>query len=574
MQNFRQRFLYTLWPWYTAGFVALLGTTYISLAVPKLAKDIVNAIEVKNFDQPMIQNLALVIIVLGFIQILIRSLSRIFLFWPGRQIEMVLKNHLFEHLIRLPETFFERFGMGDLISRVANDVGHIRVMYAFGVLQLLNLILLALFAVSQMLQVHLWLTVTTLSPLLLMLIITRYIMPKMHEFYKINQEVVGRLTNKITEAYVNVHVIKTNAAEPAFLKQVEVENQVAYDINIKLVILRMIVWPLLSSMHNISILVVLFYGGYLVIHELISVGDILAFNLYVALLAFPLTAIGIIIGLYQRAKIAFLRVGEIDTAKIETSNSATPTQSSPYLLELKDLNFGYDKDGLVLNNINFHIQPGQRLGLCGPVGCGKSTLFNLITRIRNPAPGTILFNSKDVLSYEPDDLRRQIAYVEQSARLLSMDIKENLLLGLDKNISFTKIEAATRAAQIYDEIIKFPKQWDTQIGERGLRLSGGQKQRLALARFFLREPKLLILDDVLSAVDHSTEAKLIDYIFSTPCAALIASHRLSALECCDQVLMISEHGKIIAQGPLRELRQKHPDLFDFETEQVRAEGLT
>ncbi len=564
MKSFHRRFVFHLWPWYLAGFVALIGTTYITLEIPNLAKKIVNAVDSRNFDQANLKHLALVIIVLGVAQIFIRSLSRVFIFWPGRQLEMNLKNFLFGRLMRLPESFYSQYAMGDLISRIANDVGHIRVFYAFGLLQFLNLGLLLVFAISMMLKIHVMLTIVVLAPLLLMLVVSKVIMPKMHELYNINQAVVGNLTNRITEAYVNVHVIKANAAEQTFLDSAEVENRAVYDINIKLLKLRMFFWPLLGSTHNLSILAVMFYGGYLVIHKQISVGDILALNLYVTLLAFPLTAIGIVLGIWPRAKSSIKRIGVIDEAVEEASFVPNaPTQTSGPVLRVHNLSFCHGEHR-VLQNLSFEIREGERIGIFGPVGSGKSTLFNLIARIHEPPKGTIFVCGQDVLEIPPEELRNKVGFVEQSAQLLSMTIRENMELGLGRAVSDDEAKAALVGAQIYDEIMSFPAQWHTQIGEKGVRLSGGQKQRLALARFFLRQPKLLILDDILSAVDHSTETSLINHIFSTKSAALIASHRVSALKECDKVIILSSDGEILACDRFATIQKMKPHLLPQE----------
>ncbi|RYZ60042.1 MAG: ABC transporter ATP-binding protein [Proteobacteria bacterium] len=580
LRRFSKLFVLELWPWYLGGALCLAVTNIISLEIPQLAKALVNhlheGVKASAVDASRLEYLALAIIGLGLAQIFVRSSSRILIFWPGRKLEASSKSYIFRRVMRLPQIFFDRYGMGDLISRFANDIGQLRIFFAFGVLQILNLIFISVFTLYQMLQVHRLLTLSSLVPIIIMLVITRIIMPRMQAFTRKNQEAVGLLTNRVTETFTNIHVIQTNASERSFQKLIAEENEKVYATDMKVLLLRTLFFPLMTALTGLSQLIVLFYGGILVTSGKISIGDILAFNIYLSYLAFPLTSIGIIISVYQRSKTALERIDPFFTQTLESQEHAggdrpLPTAVKPMQLLIQDLHFHYpSSEHQVFTGIRLELPKGEMLGVCGAVGSGKSTLFHLLTRLYNPPRGTIFFEGQDILDLDPQDLRESISYALQKVHLFSASIRDNLAFGMKRIPSDEELTQATRAAQVYNEIESFPEKWNTEIGEKGLRLSGGQKQRLALARLFLRKPQILLLDDVLSAVDNLTEARLIQEFRKLNCTMIINSHRSSVLELCDRVLYLKE-GRIFDQGPFKDLILRHPELQEEIHEQATPE---
>ncbi len=562
-KTYALRFAKPLWPWYACGFVLLAVVNLINLQIPQLAKHIINDMTA-HADLSGAPGLALSIVALGALMIIIRSLSRIVVFWPGRKIETETKDYLFQRVLRLTEQFYQKHGMGDLISRLANDVGQLRAFFAFGILQILNVIFLTVFTVYKMTTVHPTLTLYALLPLVIMFVVTRFAMPKMQEYSRANQKAVGALTNHVTESFVNVHVIQANAAKNAFESRVEKDNELVYRTNIQMVVQRTLVFPLMTMLAGGSQLVVLLYGGREVIAGRLTIGDILAFNVYIGLLMFPLGAMGMILALYQRGKTSLERIGEIDSARVEGPSplaSKAPKLAEPPLLEVRNLTFAFDgkSERHVLAHVDLRVEAGKRIGLFGPVGCGKSTLFNLITRLYDPPPGTVFLDGQDVLALDPKEIRRRVGYALQSVHLFSASVKDNLAFGVDPPPSDTELAAAATGAQILPEIMALSDGWNTEIGEKGLRLSGGQKQRLALARLFLRKTPLLLLDDVLSAVDHSTEKRLLDHIYKSTSGLIISSHRGSALKRCEEILVLDQ-GKVVDRGTFAELAKRRPEI--------------
>lgn len=546
-----------LWRWYVAAILALTATTMITLEVPRLAKSIVNELNEGQFIGA--REAAFLIIGLGIAQLLIRALSRILFFWPGRRIEESLKNNIFGDLIRLPMRKFLEYSKGDLISRLSNDVGQIRVFFAFGLLQVANFVLLLSFIISEMFSIHPTLAVAALAPLSLMVLISRLVLPKMHQFSREAQRSIGELTQKITEGLVNVHVVKANACEKVFANRSEVENQKVYLSNMKLIYVRTLMFPSMYLISGLSQVSLILYGGYEALQGSITVGDILAFDLYLGLLTFPLTAVGMILAMLQKAETAGERVMEL--GKIENEKRLTTSgesrgfpEETAFRVDVKNLEFSYsdEPDGFALKNISLTISERKRVGIYGRVGAGKTTLFNLLTRLYEPPESSIFVNGVDVLKIDKQKLRNMIGLGLQANHLFSATIRENLMLGVpDSRASL--VELAAKSAAVWDDIHRFPHRWDTEIGEKGVRLSGGQKQRICLARLLLRNYKLLVLDDVLSAVDQVTEQHILNALFSRPTPILIASNRESVLERCDEVIIL-EKGSVTLRGTFSETK--------------------
>lgn len=559
IQNIARRFAVPLWRWYGAGLLSLLITTWITVSIPRFSKMVVNGL-LESLEHNVIFQLVLLIIGLGLLQIVIRSLSRLLLFWPGRKVESELKNFYFDHFLDLPLLFFQKHSLGDLISRLANDVTQIRDCFAFAVLQVVNLVFLFSFSVYSMYRVDPSLTYATLAPLVCIIFVARISAPYVHKYSKLGQIKVAELTNRLTEAFLHVDIIQANDAVQSFVDRAAVTVDEVYKANIKLVFVRMVMFPLATLFTGFSYLVVLYYGGQAVLNGKLSIGDILAFNIYIAMLSFPLTALGFIIALVQRARSSCERLVELEGYEKEKT-FANPTASGESLLSVRNLSFSFQEPSpKVLQKVSFELPTGFKLGVTGPIGSGKTTLLSLITRLYDAPEGTIFFKGKDILSISPQKLREEVGLCLQNAYFFSASLRENLSVGLKNVPSDEELKQSTRRAQIYEEILSFDQKWETMVGEHGVRLSGGQRQRMALARLFLRKQELLLLDDVTAAVDQSTEIRLLREIQSLRSTLILVSHRPAALRICDEVIVLDQ-GHLLGRGSYDDLVKAHPKVF-------------
>jgi ATP-binding cassette subfamily B multidrug efflux pump len=539
------------WRFYMAGTVALIFTNIIVLEIPLLAKRIIDGMAAKQtLEQFTLVSLG--IIGLGFTQVIIRSLSRILIFWPGRTLEASLKSDVFLSLLRAPIGRLLDFSTGDLTSRLNNDVTQLRIFFAFGALQVLNVIFISIFTVTKMASLDPTLTVLSISPMMVMLVLTKAVMPKLYVSMRENTEALGRLTGKVSEAFSQVHTIQTMNASSAITSRLEPDNTAIFQSNLRTIWLRTLTWPIMTVLIGVSQFAILTWGGKQIIAGSLTVGDIMAFNIYIGMLTFPFASLGIIMNVYQRAKPASERIESVKDIPPETSNIETGTKltqkTTEDLLQVRNISFKWPNGRVALNDVSFTIKAQERIGIYGSIGSGKSTLFNIITKLYEPTSGQIFLRGIDTARLSPAVVRDKIAYAQQHPLLLSESIRSNLLLGCeDSDISMDRLTETAVRADILADIQKFPETWDTPIGERGIKLSGGQKQRLSLARVLLRPAEIIILDDVLSAVDHETEHRLIKSLLATKSALIIASHRVSILEPCDKILVF-DAGRIIAEG--------------------------
>lgn len=551
------------WRWYLGGTIALIITNIIVLEIPQLAKQVINALA-GGLPLESFTMISLVIILLGISQVLIRTASRILIFWPGRTLEAAVKDDVFSHILRVPASLLSTFSIGDLTSRLNNDVTQLRIFFAFGALQVLNVIFISLFTVSKMVSIDPILTALAISPMIMMLLLTKIMMPKLYTSMRESTEAMGRLTGKISEAFSQVHVIQTMNATETMMTRVAPDNDAIFDANIKTVWLRTLIWPVMTILVGLSQFATLSWGGKQIIAGTLTVGDIMAFNIYIGMLTFPFASLGIILNVYQRAKPASERIESI-TALTKESDLARPASirdpntflsdtAETALLSVNHLSFRWPDGRKALDDLSFNVSRGERIGLYGAIGSGKSTLFNVLTRLQQYDSGNIYLRGKNILDMTPHEVREMIAYGLQQPLLFSESVRSNLCLGLDESkVDLAALETATKRAQVYDDIMRLPQQWDTLIGEKGIKLSGGQKQRLALARLLMRPADLIILDDVLSAVDHDTEHRLIESLLDTKAALMIASHRVSILEPCDRIFVLKD-GCIIASGKYRDVK--------------------
>lgn len=561
---------------YAAGLFFLLATTVLTVAIPAFVELAVDAIDHDYANLPATVDghdhdpgdavvFAWAIIAAGLGVMVVRTLSRVLFFNPGRVIEYRLKSDLFRHLTEMPRHYFDHMRPGEVVSRGTNDAQAVRGFIGFGSLQVFNVALTLLLTIGKMVLTDWRLTLWVLIPLLLAALVLRRAIREMFKLVRETQEVLGKISSRALELYGGAPVIQSLNATAMATERFEEENRALLRVGQRLAFVIAWLLPIVDVVGNLCLVLLLFVGGGMVIDNTLTPGELAAFAVLIRLVAGGLNSLGWVVNALQRGWISLTRVYEVLDAPARTSDDGSAPMPPPpsaddrgHTLEVKDLTFRHptapgepapDAPPAV-SAISFTARPGETIGIFGATGAGKTTLLDLLARVHEPPPGTVFVDGVDVRSLELRAFRDAIAYVPQEAWLFSQTLRENVALAHGpEERDDARVEDAVAAAALSDDLGALPEGLETRVGERGVMLSGGQRQRTALARAFYKDFEILLLDDVLSAVDHATEKRLIDEIYRRRKGAttLIVSHRVSALKHADQILVLDD-GRVVARG--------------------------
>jgi ATP-binding cassette subfamily B protein len=488
----------------------------------------------------------------------VRVLSRTVVFNAGRIVEYDLRRALEAHLMRLGPSFYRRMSTGEIMSRVTNDLVQVRLLLGFGVLNLINTAFALVSALAVTIPISMKLTLAALSPLPLLSIMSRYLS---HGFYtrtRDNQAALGQMSARVLTSMAGVRVIRSFSLEEAEIAAFERTNRAYLERSLSLARLRGSLGPIMQVTIAIGIMVVFWYGGTLLLEGELDAGGFLTFNRALGRLTWPLLSLGFVLGLVQRGRAAYDRLAEVYRAEPDIVDGPEPAPATVAgRLEVRHLSFSHGSRE-VLKDVSLLLEPGRSLAIVGRTGSGKSTLAVLLARLQPTPPNTVFLDGQDVCALPLTAVRSAIGYAQQSAFLFSTTVARNIGFVLDDPDSpeaRARIEAAAREAGVYDEIARLPDGFDTVVGERGVQLSGGQKQRVALAMAFISDPRILILDDPLSAVDARTERGILEAIDRQRAerSVLLVTHRVAAASRCDRIVVLDE-GRIVEAGTHAELR--------------------
>lgn len=555
---------------YAGGAVFLLATNAFALLIPWFMKLAVEGVQHPASARFSSAACALIIAMLAAGHCITRIFSRTLTLNAARIIEYRIRHDLFQRLLLLDIPFFTASRTGDILSRFANDLTNVRMLTGFGIMSATNALILYLAALFLMLRIHPWLTLYAVVPFPLMVLVVKTVSSRMFQKSMEAQEELARLTSLAEESVSAVRLIRSYCREEQF-REIFAENAGRYlRQNLGLARLRGLVIPVMAAATGAGTLVVLFYGGRLVIGGVITLGDFVAFSGYLAMLVWPTAMLGYIMTLAQRGAASMSRLDDILAAMptVADATDATPLEKIGRGIELRGVSFWHG-DTPILRNISCSIGAGERIGIAGAVGSGKTTLLRLLPRLLGVADGMIMIDGRDINHITLSSLRRRIGYVPQEAFLFSRSIRENIAYGSD--IDDLDLTIAIRRSGFGADLEKFHEGVETLVGEKGVALSGGQKQRLSIARALLAEPDILLLDDPLSAVDAGLEDEILGELGSL-CknrTVLIASHRFSAFRDCHRVLVLQE-GRIVEQGTPIELLARNGLYADMYRRQQLA----
>ncbi len=557
MLEFIKRYTLKYWPYYLSGLVALIITNYIATVIPL---KIQLAIDLLVQKQPFmgIKQTLISIIGLAIILAISRTLSRVLIFIPGRKVEYDLRNDLFEHLLSLSASYYRSEKVGDLMSRMINDLQSLRATAALGYLHIINTIMIYTIVIIQMMRINPSLTFWIVIPIPLMMLFIGTFVKHMYKSIAACQKELGEITNFFIEMLSNIKIIKTAVAENAIISQFHERNQSYYEKNIRLAKIRSGMFPFIGIIGSIGHLILLLVGGKLIIEGSLTIGQFVALGSYIALLAWPTASLAWIINIIQRGKVSWERIYAILNTESDFVGATLISTDQTPVVSLSNLSFSYDKTTTPsIQNLSLRIQPGQIIGFFGPSGSGKSTIARILAGLEHPDPKMMLINDTCIQDCDIDSYRQHVSYVSQQAFLFSASVLENITFHPTVD-TLENVKSVTQSACLDKDIQRFQDTYKTPVGEKGVILSGGQKSRLALARAFYKNNRILILDDVLSAVDHDTEQLMIANILKRKQAqqtVVLISHRISALTDCDTIYVLNE-GKLIDEGTHEELTAK------------------
>ncbi len=555
-------------------FITVIARIF-SLIAPRLIGKSMNAVEdfLKNKENLDIENLqktlliyVSIIIATAFVSGFFTFLMRQAIINVSRFIEFDLKNEIFIQYQKLSQTFYKVNRTGDLMNRISEDVGKVRMYFGPAIMYSINIITLFIIVIAYMVSIAPKLTLYTLIPLPILSFLIYKLNKAIHYRSTIVQEMLSKLSSFTQEMFTGITVIKSyNLPEKIESKFDLISNQ-SKNKNMNLVKLQAWFFPLMLLLIGASNLIVIYIGGTQYMKNEIKIGVLAEFIIYVNMLTWPVTVVGWLTSIVQQAEASQKRINKFLKEKTEIKDGINNQKIKFESLEFKSVGLKYPDTRIeALKNISFKVNKGETIGIIGPVGSGKTSIFELIIRLYEPSGGKILINNKSLSSFKLKNLRKIISYVPQNAFLFSDTIGDNIKFG-KPDAEIIEIIEASKSASIFQEIKKLNLSFDTMLGERGINLSGGQIQRISIARGLLKNPEMILLDDCLSAVDTDTEENILNNLESKfgEKTKLIISHRVSSVKTADKILVI-KNGSIIEEGnheELMKLNKYYKELYD------------
>jgi ATP-binding cassette subfamily B multidrug efflux pump len=533
------------------GLFFLLLVDGLQLLIPQVIKRAVDALTLGSATLGMLGLCALAIIGIALLMGAFRYVWRYLIFGNSRRVERDLRNRLYRHLQTLSPDYFQRTKTGDIMAKAINDINAIRMATGMGLVALTDGTVLGVAAIGFMISIDLKLTLISLIPAPIVVILTRSLTRRMSQAFETVQAIFSDLTEKAREAFAGIRVIKAYHREAWTDERLEREGSRYVAENMRLARIQGLFFPMLAIFANAGLAIVIGLGGRLTILGQITTGDFVAFTAYLNLLTWPMMAMGWVTNLVQRGAVSMRRINEIldEVPEIMDAPDAQPLNHVEGGLSVRGFTFGYETTRApVLNDLTVRIDPGQSVAIVGRVGSGKSTLLKALPRMIKVAPETIYLDGVDITRIPLSTLRQSMAFVTQEVFVFSDTIRNNIVFGRE---GFTEqwLRRVVEASGLDEEISGFEKGLDTKIGEKGIELSGGQRQRLTIARALMANPPILIMDDPLSMVDTLTEDRILNHVIELrrQKTNILVSHRVKTLSRVDRIFVL-EGGRVVEEG--------------------------
>lgn len=511
----------------------------------------------------------ILVLILAFIMGIFMYFTRQTIIVMSRLIEYDMRKMIFAHYQVLDLGFYRKNNTGDLMARITEDVNKVRTYLGPAVLYGINLFFLVSFVMYSMFSVNVKLSIYTLLPLPILSISIYYVSNIINRKSSIIQKQLAFLNSLAQEVYSGIRVVKSYVQEKPMGDYFLSESNNFRDKSLSLAKVNALFYPLMVLLIGTSTILTVFAGGIQVMAGTITPGNIAEFVIYVNMLTWPVTSIGWIASIIQQAEASMERIDEFLKTSPEVENIGSLSLQDIKAIEFKNVTFTYPDTGITaLESLSFKVSAGEKLGIVGKTASGKTTIMDLLVRMFEPTSGSIRINGKDIREYKLNELREKIGYVPQDVFLFSDTIEDNISFGVKKedNNGIDRIIDFAKYASVHDDIIEFPGEYETYVGERGVTLSGGQKQRISIARALIKKPEIVLFDDSLSAVDTKTEQEIISFLEDSLSqkTTIMVTHRLNILSEFDRVIVM-EQGKIIEQGSHEDLIKKdgvYAQIFD------------
>ncbi|MCK6549917.1 ABC transporter ATP-binding protein/permease [Myxococcota bacterium] len=540
--------------------------------MPRILRNATDAIVAR--DGTALFDAALTLVLVAVVGATVRIFSRILIFNSGRKVEFDMRNELFEQLEKLPPSFYGKMPLAQVMSRLVNDLTQVRLLLGPGMLNVTNTALVYAVALPLLFSMDAELATYSLAGLPVLVLLGRAFARRMYERSLEAQERLGVLSAKVQENLSGVMTVRAFQREKDEQALFAALNDRYLETNMALARIRGTMFPMMGLAGAVGSVIVLWLGGHHIIDGRMTVGMFVEFNAYLAALSWPTIALGWMISIWQRGLASMKRVNEIFAAQPTIVGGATDAPEGPGRLEVKGLSFTYpDAKRPALDGVTFTARPGATIVVVGRTGSGKSTLLKALARLLEVPRGTIFLDGVDVLELPLGAVRGALSYAPQDAFLFSRTIFENIAFG-KPHASDAEVERAMRAANLHGDVAGFPEGLDTLVGERGITLSGGQRQRAALARALILDPKILLLDDSLAAVDTETETRIVEALAARGHGrtTILVTHRFAFASEAD-VILVLDHGKVVEQGTEAELLAKGGVYAEMHKRQRIREAL-
>lgn len=573
------------------GTVFIIITNVVAIIPAQIVRHAINLVK-ENIDlyalfsgsqlqQDLYGIFASSILIAGVLIVSMAVLRGVFLFFVrqtiivmSRLIEYDLKNEIYSHYQTLPLSFYRRNNTGDLMARVSEDVSRVRMYLGPAIMYGINLVTLFIIVIGYMITVNPKLTLYSLLPLPVLSISIYLVSSVMNKRSEEIQQSLSALSTFVQEAFSGIRVLKSFVREQDSEHQFALESEDYRVKSLRLTFVNALFFPLIMGLIGMSVVLTVFIGGDQVIDGSLTIGNIAEFIIYVNMLTWPVASLGWVTSLIQRADASQKRINEFLKIKTDIVSLQDLSKEIKGQIKFDKVSFTYPDSGIeALQSVSFKVDPGQSIAIIGTTGSGKSTIANIICRLYDVSSGTVNIDGEDIRNYQLPHLRKSIGYVPQDVFLFSDTINNNIGFG-NGNLDREQIIQAAKDSDLYQNISQFPNGFETVLGERGITLSGGQKQRVSIARAIIRKPKILILDDSLSAVDTKTEHNILSNLqdIMKDCTTVIISHRVSSAKLADHILVL-DGGRIIEQGKEEELMAQNGVYKELYDKQIQVDEM-